>query len=75
MAHATGVMPPDPTDTEDAILLALFAGQPSEALARAAEIDIWLSAHWADLMESLDLIEAKANEEYAAFVDKRCRWD
>ncbi|KAI0310662.1 nucleoporin Nup85-like protein [Amylostereum chailletii] len=56
-------VPPDPTDVEDSILVALFSGQPSQALTLAAKFDTWLSAHWADTMEILDLVDDRADEE------------
>ncbi|KZV65089.1 hypothetical protein PENSPDRAFT_756755 [Peniophora sp. CONT] len=51
-------MPPDPTDTEDVILASLFSGKPGDALSQASKHDPWLSAHWSDLMENLDLIDS-----------------
>jgi nuclear pore complex protein Nup85 len=50
-------MPPDPTSTEDMIHAALLSGQPREALVHAGQFDRWLSAHLADIMEPLSLIE------------------
>jgi nuclear pore complex protein Nup85 len=58
------VMPPDLTDLEDNILAGLFCGRPADALSQAAKHDRWLAAHWADLMESLDLVDAAPDEEY-----------
>ncbi|KAI0028322.1 Nup85 nucleoporin-domain-containing protein [Vararia minispora EC-137] len=56
-------MPPDPTDLEDNILASLFSGKPAIAVGQAAKHDLWLSAHWADLMESLELLDASALDE------------
>jgi nuclear pore complex protein Nup85 len=56
-------MPPDPTSLEDMIHAALFSGQPLEALHHASQLDHWLSAHLADLMVPLSLIETEIDEE------------
>jgi nuclear pore complex protein Nup85 len=58
-------MPPDPTSLEDMIHCALFSGQPLEALNHASQLDPWLSAHLADLMVPLSLIEVEIDGEYA----------
>lgn len=57
-------MPPDPTDSEDMIHAALFSGQMEEVLRRSLQLDCWLSAHFADLMEALELITLDVDEEY-----------
>ncbi|KAI0272744.1 Nup85 nucleoporin-domain-containing protein [Gloeopeniophorella convolvens] len=57
------IMPPDPTDPEDMIHVALFRGEAMEALTHAAKLDIWLAAHWADLMEPLDLLNGHNFED------------
>ncbi|KAJ7043585.1 Nup85 nucleoporin-domain-containing protein [Mycena alexandri] len=49
-------MPPDPTNVEDMVHMALFAGKPVDALLHASQLDRWLSAHLADIMEPLSLI-------------------
>ena len=56
-------MPPDPTDLEDTIHVALFRGETMEALSHAAKLDLWLSAHWVDLMEPLDLLNPRVSDE------------
>lgn len=56
--------PPDPTDKEDSLHAELSQGRPNQALAIAHEIDVWLAAHLADIMVSLDLLEAETDEEY-----------
>jgi nuclear pore complex protein Nup85 len=56
-------MPPDPTNLEDMIHTALFAGQPEETLLHASQLDQWLSAHLADIMEPLSLIDNSAHDE------------
>jgi len=56
-------MPPDPTSLEDMIHAALFSGQPLEVLRYASQLDQWLSAHLADLMVPLSLIETEIDEE------------
>jgi nuclear pore complex protein Nup85 len=60
-------MPPDPTNLEDMFHAALFSGQPIEALRHASMLDPWLSAHLADLMEPLCVIEDKIHEECVYF--------
>lgn len=57
-------MPPDPTDSEDMIHAALFSGQMEEVLRQSLQLDCWLSAHFADLMEALELINLNVDEEY-----------
>ncbi|KAG1899467.1 Nup85 nucleoporin-domain-containing protein [Suillus fuscotomentosus] len=56
-------MPQDPTNLEDMVHAALFSGDPAKALSHAAQLDPWLAAHMADLMQSLSLIEKDANED------------
>lgn len=56
-------MPPDPTDIEDTIHVALFRGETMEALSHASKLDIWLAAHWVDLMEPLELLTPRASDE------------
>jgi nuclear pore complex protein Nup85 len=57
-------MPPDPTDLEDMIHVALFRGETMEALSHAAKLDVWLAAHWVDLMEAVDLLNPRVADEY-----------
>ena len=57
-------MPPDPTDYEDLIHAALFSGQMEEVLRHSLQLDCWLSAHFADLMEAIELITRDVVEEY-----------
>jgi nuclear pore complex protein Nup85 len=57
-------MPPDPTDSEDLIHAALFSGQMEEVLRQSLQLDCWLSAHFADLMEALELITRDVDEEF-----------
>ncbi|KAG6332234.1 hypothetical protein ID866_6855 [Astraeus odoratus] len=56
-------MPPDPTNIEEMVHVALFMGDPVKALEHAAQLDPWLSAHLADMMEPLSLVEKAVNEE------------
>ena len=56
-------MPPDPTDLEDTIHVALFRGETMEALSHAAKLDVWLAAHWVDLMEAVDLLNPRVGDE------------
>lgn len=56
-------MPPDPTILEDMVHVALFMGDPLKALEHAAQLDPWLSAHLADMMEPLSLVEQAVNDE------------
>ena len=39
-------------------------GRLYRALAVANEIDVWLSAHLVDIMQSLGLLETDVDEEY-----------
>ena len=55
-------MPADPTDLEDMIHVALFRGETMEALSYATKLDVWLAAHWVDLMEAVDLLNTHADE-------------
>lgn len=61
-------MPFDPTDLEDAMHAALFRGKPIDALPLAAQHDPWLSAHIADVLEKLGLIDADIDDEYVVFL-------
>jgi len=56
-------LPPDPTDKEDMIHAALFSEQPEEALRHALQLDSWLSAHLADFMDTMRLIESDVDTE------------
>ena len=55
-------MPSDPTDLEDVVHSSLFLGRPAQALSEAARLDVWLAAHFADLMEPMELIDAEPDE-------------
>ncbi|KAG9309470.1 Nup85 nucleoporin-domain-containing protein [Chiua virens] len=55
--------PPDPTNLEDMVHAALIAGDPLKALDHASKLDPWLSAHLADMMEPLGLIDKDPNED------------
>lgn len=57
-------MPPDPTNLEEMVHVALFMGDPLKFLEHAAQPDPWFSAHLADMMEPLSLVEKAVNEEY-----------
>ncbi len=56
-------VPPDPTDPEDMIHVALFRGETMEALSHAAKLDVWLAAHWVDLMEAVDVLNPRVSNE------------
>ncbi|KAI0917961.1 hypothetical protein AcW1_006947 [Taiwanofungus camphoratus] len=62
VAQVLDEMPSDPTDLEDVIHSSLFLGQPVRALAEAAQLDVWLAAHLADIMESLQLTDSEADD-------------
>lgn len=62
VAQVLDEMPPDPTDREDSIHSSLFIGKPRQALSEAAQMDIWLAAHLADLMEPIELIDSEPDE-------------
>ena len=55
-------IPPDPTNLEDSIHSALFLGKPQQALSQAHQLDSWLSAHLADAMEAIHLIDGDVFE-------------
>ncbi|EKM49160.1 uncharacterized protein PHACADRAFT_265769 [Phanerochaete carnosa HHB-10118-sp] len=55
-------MPPDPTNLEDSIHSSLFLGKPHQALAEAHQLDPWLSAHLADVMEAIRLIDSDISD-------------
>lgn len=63
MSQVLDDMPPDPTSLEDMVHAALFAGRPLQVLNHASSLDRWLSAHLADIMVPLSLIEADMEEE------------
>ncbi|KAJ7442242.1 Nup85 nucleoporin-domain-containing protein [Mycena latifolia] len=56
-------MPPDPTNLEDMVHTTLFAGKPADALLHASQLDRWLSAHLADIMEPLTLIDNTTHDD------------
>ena len=56
-------LPPDPTNLEDTIHAALFSGKTSKALEFAAQHDPWLSAHLADIMEVIELLDSDVDDE------------
>lgn len=60
-------MPYDPTDLEDAMHAALFRGKPIDAVHLAAQHDLWLSAHLADVLERSNLLDADVDDEYVHF--------
>ncbi|KAH9888788.1 Nup85 nucleoporin-domain-containing protein [Cubamyces lactineus] len=62
VAQVLDEMPLDPTDREDMVHSALFLGRPTQALAEAAQLDIWLAAHLADLMEPIELIDSEPDD-------------
>ncbi|KAF7309813.1 Nuclear pore complex protein Nup85 [Mycena indigotica] len=49
-------LPPDPTNLEDMVHTTLLSGKPLDALLHASQLDRWLSAHLADIMEPLSLL-------------------
>ncbi len=63
VAEVLESMPPDPTNLEDMIHSALFSGQPEQALRHSSQLDLWLSAHLADLMEPLCLLDSEIDHE------------
>ncbi|KAF5383546.1 hypothetical protein D9615_003741 [Tricholomella constricta] len=63
VSQVLDILPPDPTHLEDMIHAALFAGEPLKVLEHTSQLDPWLSAHLADIMEPLSLIEANLDEE------------
>ncbi|CDO69328.1 hypothetical protein BN946_scf184746.g9 [Trametes cinnabarina] len=62
VAQVLDEMPPDPTDREDMVHSALLLGRPTQALSEAAQLDIWLAAHLADLMDPIELIDSEADD-------------
>lgn len=52
-------MPPDPTSHEDMLHAALFSGELNDTLERASNLDPWLAAHLADIVNGLSLIGAQ----------------
>lgn len=61
-AEALDELPSDPTDIEDAIHCGLVLGKPKQVLNESNKLDCWLSAHFADAMEMLDLIDRETLE-------------
>ena len=55
--------PADPTDKEDILHAELVMGRTNQALVAANELDPWLSAHLADIMDPLGLLDSIPNEE------------
>lgn len=63
MAKVLDDLPPDPTNIEDSLHVALLSGNLKEALQYAQTLDPWLAAHLADLMVPLQLIDNEIDEE------------
>ncbi|KAJ3729997.1 Nup85 nucleoporin-domain-containing protein [Lentinula guzmanii] len=63
VADVLDSMPPDPTSLEDMLLSCLFSGHTEQALKYASSFDLWLSAHLADIMEPLGLLDAELDSE------------
>ncbi|KAL1742117.1 Nup85 nucleoporin-domain-containing protein [Schizophyllum fasciatum] len=57
VAQVLETLPPDPTYDEDMIHSTLLSAQPAQALQYSAQLDLWLAAHMADVMEALRLID------------------
>lgn len=57
------IIPPDPTDAEDALLAELVQGRPVKALSIASQIDPWLAAHLSDVMVPIGLLDSDADDE------------
>ncbi len=55
-------MPGDPTNLEDMLHATLLSAQPEQALQYAYELDPWLSAHMADIMDALGTIPRNDDE-------------
>ncbi|KAG6850574.1 hypothetical protein H0H93_011773 [Arthromyces matolae] len=55
-------LPPDPTSVEDLIHVCLVSGEPSKVLDHASKLDVWLSAHLADFMVPLQLIDVEPDD-------------
>ncbi|KAF9077929.1 Nup85 nucleoporin-domain-containing protein [Rhodocollybia butyracea] len=63
VADVLETLPPDPTNLEEMIHSSLFAGHPEEALKYASDLDLWLSAHLADIMVPLGLLDPESDSE------------
>lgn len=63
MAQVLDEMPPDPTNIEDSLHVALLSRDLNEALQLAQKLDPWLSAHLADIMVPLQIIDDEIDEE------------
>ncbi len=63
VAQVLDDMPPDPTNLEDSLHVALLSGNLDEVLQHAQKLDPWLSAHLADIMVPLQLIDNEVDEE------------
>lgn len=68
-------MPPDLTSGEESLYSALFRADTLEALSAASKVDPWLSAHLADIMGPLALVEGENDAECVAiFVNHFSRY-
>ena len=56
-------VPPDPTDSEDALHAELAQGRTAKALSIASQIDPWLAAHLSDMMVPLGLLGSDSDTE------------
>ncbi|KAJ8520283.1 hypothetical protein ONZ45_g2879 [Pleurotus djamor] len=71
VAQAVEALPPDPTNLEDMIHISLLSDKLEQALDYATQLDPWLAAHLADIMEGLSLIETNPDESFSADVSIR----
>lgn len=56
-------LPPDPTDSEDALHAELAQGHTTKALSIASQLDPWLAAHLSDMMVPLGLLGFQSDAE------------
>ena len=68
-------LPPDPTYDEDMIHSNLLSGVPAKALQYSAQLDPWLAAHMADVMEALKLLEGEFDTRWVASLMKALHAD
>jgi hypothetical protein len=56
--------PPDPNEVEDKLLYNFFVDNLPKAVQYAMELDVWLGAHLADLMQAEGLIPSTPMKKY-----------
>ncbi|KZS94585.1 hypothetical protein SISNIDRAFT_426911 [Sistotremastrum niveocremeum HHB9708] len=67
-----GEMPPDEEDLEEMMLIQLFSEDLPKALDIAMQLDPWLGAHLADILQNQELLDAQADDDTGVSLRDQC---